>query len=251
MRTSFWLLLLANVILFALIQRGGLWWAEEFLAGQPNEPVTQAQPSLNAEKIRLLIGSQSVPATASPSPPMPAVPRPPPSSPQVSLNISAPVATRTNASACLEWGDFTGEDLKLATAALSALQLGNRLDKRQVDQVIRYWVYIPPLRNKVAVQQKIAQLKARGIEEYFIVQETDPWRNAISLGVFKTQEAAQNFLNVLRTKDVRTAQVGARAGRQKATIFILNGVSPATGARLTDMQKDFPGSELKNVPCAH
>lgn len=251
MRTSFWLLLLANVILFALIQRGGLWWAEEFLAGHPNEPVAQAQPSLNAEKIRLLIGSQTVPAPASPSPPPPTTPRPLPSSPQVSLNISAPVAIRTNAPACLEWGDFTGEDLRLATAALSALQLGNKLDKRQVDQVIRYWVYIPPLRNKVAVQQKIAQLKARGIEEYFIVQETDPWRNAISLGVFKTQEAAQNFLNVLRTKDVRTAQVGARAGRQKATIFILNGVSPATEARLTDMQKDFPGSELKNVPCAH
>ena len=69
--------------------------------------------------------------------------------------------------------------------------------------------------------------------------------------MFKTQEAAQNFLNVLRTKDVRSAQVGARAGKQKATIFILNGVSPATEARLTDMQKDFPGSELKNVPCAH
>lgn len=248
---SFWLLLLANVILFALIQRGGLWWAEEFLAGHPNEPVAQAQPALNAEKIRLLIGSQSVPVAPSPSPPLPAAPRPLPSSPQASLNISAPVATRTNAPACLEWGDFTGEDLKLATAALSALQLGNRLDKRQVDQVIRYWVYIPPLRNKVAVQQKVAQLKARGIEEYFIVQETDPWRNAISLGVFKTQEAAQNFLNVLRTKDVRSAQVGARAGKQKATIFILNGVSPATEARLADMQKDFPGSELKNVPCAH
>ena len=251
MRTSFWLLLLANVILFALIQRGGLWWAEEFLAGHPNEPVAQAQPVLNAEKIRLLVGSQSVPAPASPSPPLPAAPRPLPSSPQISLNISAPVATRTNAPACLEWGDFTGADLRLATDALSALQLGNRLDKRQVDQVIRYWVYIPPLRNKVAVQQKVAQLKARGIEEYFIVQETDPWRNAISLGVFKTQEAAQNFLNVLRTKDVRSAQVGARAGKQKATIFTLNGVSPATEARLTDMQKDFPGSELKNVPCAH
>jgi hypothetical protein len=136
MRTSFWLLLLANVILFALIQRGGLWWAEGFLAGHPNEPVTQAQPDLNAEKIRLLIGSQSVPATASPSPPLPAAPRPLPPSPQVSPNISAPVAARTNVPACLEWGDFTGADLKLATAALSALQLGNRLEKRQVDQVI-------------------------------------------------------------------------------------------------------------------
>ena len=251
MRTSFWLLLLANVILFALIQRGWLWRAEEFLTGQPNEPVAQAQPALQAEKIRLLNESPSVPVSTSPSPALPAVPRPLPLSPQISLNISAPVATRTNAPACLEWGDFSGADLRLATAALSALQLGNKLDKRQVEQVIGYWVYIPPLDSKAAVNQKVEQLKARGVGEYFVVQDAGPWRNAISLGVFKTQEAAQNFLNVLRTKDVRSARVGERAGKQKATIFILNRVSPATEARLTGMKKDFPGSELNNVPCAH
>jgi hypothetical protein len=250
MRTSFWLLLLANVIIFALIQQGWVWRAEELLAGHPNGPVVQAQPGLHEEKIRLL---DDTPVATLPSPA--AIPPPAKlelsSNLQLSLNVSAPAATGANAQTCLEWGDFSGADLKLATAALSGLQLGNKLDKRQVDQVIRYWVYIPPLKNKAAVQHKVAQLKARGIEEYFIVPDTDPWRNAISLGVFKTQEAAQNFLDVLRTKDVRTARVGARVGKQKATIFILNGVSPATEARLTSLKKDFPGSELKKVPCAH
>ncbi|OGT00762.1 MAG: hypothetical protein A3K04_07410 [Gallionellales bacterium RBG_16_56_9] len=251
MRTSFWLLLLANLILFALIQRGGLWRAEELLAG--HEPVAQAQPALHEEKIRLLEETDSVRAATLPEPvpALPVAPHPFPSNLQLSLSISSPVATRTHAPACLEWGDFSGADLKLATAALSALQLGNKLDSRQVEQIIRYWVYIPPLGSKVAVNQKVAQLKARGIEEYFVVQESGPWRNAISLGVFKTQEAAQNYLNVLRAKDVRSALVGERAGKQKATIFILNGVGAATEARLTSMQKDFPGSELKHFPCTH
>jgi len=241
MRTSFWLLLLANVILFALIQQGWVW---------RDGPVVQAQAGLHEEKVRLLDDTPVV-ISRTPVPTPPAVTHPLPPNPPLSLATSSPVATRANAQSCLEWGDFSGADLKLATAALSGMQLGNKLDKRQVDQVIRYWVYIPPLKNKAAVQQKVAQLKARGIEEYFIVQDADPWRNAISLGVFKTQEAAQNFLDVLSTKNVHTARVGARVGKQKATIFILNGVSPATEVRLTSLKKDFPGSELKNVPCAH
>jgi len=247
MRTSFWLLLLANVILFALIQRGWAW---------RDGATVQAQPGLHEEKIRLLDDTQVVPVTPvvksrTPASSPPAVTHPPASNPPLLPAISSPIATGANAQICLEWGDFSGAELKPATAALSVMQLGNKLDKRQVDQVIRYWVYIPPLKNKAAIQQKVAQLKARGIEEYFIVPDADPWRNAISLGVFKTQEAAQNFLDVLRTKDVRSARVGARVGKQKATIFILNGVSPATEARLASLKKDFPGSELKKVPCAH
>jgi len=240
MRTLFWLLLLANVALFALIQQGWVW---------RDGPVVQAQPGLHEEKIRLL-EDQPV-TTPRPSVPVPtAATHPAASNSPGSMSVSAPDATGANAKLCFEWGDFSGADLKLAADALSGMQLGNKLDKRQVDQVIRYWVYIPPLRNKAAVQQKIAQLKARGIKEYFIVPDSDPWRNAISLGVFKSQDSAQNFLNVLRTKDVRTAKVGARTGKQKATIFILRGVSSATEARLTSLKKDFPGSELKNVPCA-
>lgn len=244
MRTSFWLLLLANVILFALIQQGWVW---------RDGPVVQAQPGLHEEKVRLLDNRQNVPVTTLPAPVAipPEVKQALSSNQHLSLNMSAPSVTGAKAQTCLEWGDFSGADLKLATAALSGMQLGNKLDKRQVDQVIRYWVYIPPLSSKVAVQQKVTQLKARGIEEYFIVQDAGTWRNAISLGVFKTQEAAQNFLNVLSTKDVHTARVGARVGKQKATIFILNSVSPATEARLSSLKKDFPGSELKNVPCAH
>jgi SPOR domain len=244
MRTWFWLLLLGNVILFALIQQGWVW---------REGPVVQAQPALHEEKVRLLEDTPAVavPVSRVPVPVPPAVPQPSPAKPPLSAAIPTPVKGGANAQACIEWGDFSGADLKLATAALSAMQLGNHLDKRQVDQVIRYWVYIPPLKNKAAVQQKVAQLKARGIEEYYVLQDADPWRNAISLGVFKTEEAAQNFLDVLKTKDVRSARVGARAGKQKATVFILNGVSPETEAKLTSLKKDFPGSELKNVPCAH
>jgi hypothetical protein len=256
MRNLFWILLLGNVILFTVMQRDGFGWGEQGV---------QAQPNLHGEMIRLIPAPQNAPAKTLPAPvavsaPVPVAVSPAPvpaSSPsqypsnlQLSLNMAAPAAAKPGTPVCLEWGDFSGPDLTRATAALSALQLADKLSQRQIERDIGYWVYIPPLRNKAAVNRKIAELKALGVREYFVVQISGHWLNAISLGMFKTRDAAQNFLHDLNTKGVRTAQVGERASKLKATLFMLNRVDAATEVKLTAMQKDFAGSELNNVPCA-
>ena len=260
MRNLFWILLLANVILFAVMQRGGFGWSESGI---------QAQPYLHGEMIRLLPGAQStptnLPSTAVGSAPVsllfaPApvakMPAPSPtfsssaSSLQLSLNMAVPSPAKPSTLICLEWSDFSGPDLARAAAALSALQLADKLSQRQIERDIGYWVYIPPLRNKAAVNRKIAELKALGIREYFVMQTSGRWLNAISLGIFKTQEAAQNFHHHLQAKGVRTARVGERIGKLKATIFQLNKVDAATQVKLTQMQKEFAGSTLDSIPCA-
>ena len=268
MRNLFWILLLANVILFAVMQRGGLGWGEQGV---------QSQPELNGDMIRLLPSPQSLPAKSlsaipapapipSPAPapvpapvsaPVPVVVPPAPvaaSSPSpLSLNISQNMvvseSTKPKTLICLEWGDFSGSDLTRAAAALSALQLADKISQRQIERDIGYWVYIPPLKNKAAVNRKIGELKALGVSDYFVVQGSGHWLNAISLGVFKTRDAAQNFLHVLNTKGVRTARVGERASKLKTTLFILNRVDAGTETKLKAMQKDFAGSELNKVPC--
>ena len=236
MKKYFWLVLLANVLLIVLIQRGWVW----------GEQARHIKPSMNEEKVQVLLGQKKVPPaiknTSSPLDLRLSLNAPPPVPPAPS-EVKEPI--------CLEWGDFSGADLKLATAKLSEMKLGKKLDKRQLDQVIRYWVYMPPQKNKAGVERKIAQLKDRGVNDYFVIQEAGSWRNAISLGVFKTQEAAEKFLKHLRTKDVRTARVGARAGKQKATTFIFKDVAPEIVDSLASLNKDFSGGELISVPCAH
>lgn len=234
MRNLFWILLLGNVILFAVMQRDGLGWGE---------PAVQAQPHLRGEMIRLL------PAPEPASAPVPAS-SPSPSNLQLSLDMAELAAAKPGQPVCLEWGDFSGPDLTRATAALSALQLAGKLSQRQIERDIGYWVYIPPLKNKAAANQKIAELKAMGVREYFVLQTSGHWLNAISLGIFKTRDAAQNYLNDLQAKGVHTARIGERASKLKATLFVLNGVDAATGVKLTEMQKEFAGSELSNIPCA-
>lgn len=238
MKASVWILLLGNVVFFAAMQWGGLLTADEQAA--------QVQPPLHEEKISLLGAPHDKPAGALPaSAPAVATLAPAPA------DAPVPLAARPDV-LCREWGEFSGADLARATAALAALQLGDKLSQRQVEHNIGYWVYIPPQKDKAAVNRKIAQLKARAIEEYFVVSDAGPLQNAISLGVFKTREAAQHFLDELqRAKDVHTAQIGERASQLKTTVLILNGLDAKAAADLAEIQKDFAGSELRDVACAH
>lgn len=231
MRALFWIVLLANVIFFVVLRWGGL---------LTDGSQAAAQPPLREEKIRLLGATpeQNLPSSA-----------PLASAPPVAA-VQPATAASPNQLACLEWGDFSGVDLTRATEALSALKLGNKLSQRQIEHNIGYLVYIPPLKDKAAINQKLAQLKARGVEEFFVLQEAGPWLNAISLGVFKTQEAAQKFVDALRAKDVRSAQIGERASKLKATIFVLQNVDGAVSSRLAALQKDFAGSAINTIPCA-
>lgn len=233
LRVLFWILLLGNIVFFALMQWGGLRAGDRQMA--------QAQPALHEEKIRLLDTRKNAVE------PAPITPAPASFAP---ASAPAKAAGEPPAPVCLEWGDFSGVDLTRAAEALAALKLGGKLNQRQIEYNIGYWVYIPPLKDKAAVNQKIAQLKARGVVEYFIVPDAGPWLNAISLGIFKTQEAAQHFLDSLHTKGVRSAQVGERATKLKMTLFALNGVDAATEAKLAAIQKDFAGSEVRKVACA-
>lgn len=228
MKALFWILLSANIIFLAMMQWGG-----QLTAG---EHAAQAQPALHEDKISLLNTPQS-----SPTVPLPALAITP------SANPAQP-ATKPD-TLCFEWGEFSGADLAHATTALSALQLGDKLSQRQIEYNIGYWVYIPPVKDKGALAKKIAQLKALGVNEHFVMQEAGPWLNAISLGVFKTHEAAQRFFDELHAKGIRSAQVGERASKLKATVFLLNGLDTANGAGLAEIQKEFAGSELKKIPC--
>lgn len=250
MRTLFWILLLGNVILFAVMHWGGLGWSEQ---------VYKAQPALHEEKIRLLDATQSAPVKTLPD----SAPAVAPLTTIAPMAASAPVANpapvdnaapdvvKENTTVCLEWGDFSGNDLKRATEVLSVLQLGDKLSQRQVEYNKGHWVYIPQLKNKAEAYRTISQLKALGIRDYFIVQDAGALRYSISLGVFRSQEAALNYLSELQAKGVRSAKAGERASKLKTTMFMLNNVDVSIEGKLNATGKNFSGSELKNVPCTH
>lgn len=229
----FWSLVAVNVIFFAVMK-------SDVFESLQTMPI---QRDLHAEKIILLNASQSAVELAQ-SAPAATTPVEPVTEP-----VSAPLATPTVAVSCYEWGEFSGAELERVSNALNTLQLGNKLTRRDSEHAIGFWVYIAPLKDKAAVAQKVAQLKARGVTEYFAVQEEGEWLNAISLGMFSTREAAQKFLEKLNAKDVRSAKVGERASKTKTTAFAISGLDAEKNGKLLALQKDFQGTELKSVTC--
>lgn len=233
LKIIFLLLIIANVVLFGVMQAGVL---DDGQAQQVLRPVHE-------DKIMLMSGEQAQAASAVT---LVSVASQPVSAP---TSVPAAVPLVVKAGTCFEWGDFSGAELEQAAKALKKLSLGEKLNRREIDRVIGFWVYISPLKDKAAVSHKLAQLKERGVTDYFVVQEAGEWLNAISLGLFKSREAAQKFMDGLRKKGVNSAKMGERTGKNRTTVFIINGLDEQMSAKLDLLQKDFAGSELKTVSC--
>jgi len=211
-------------------------------AAGASEPVAVSAPAAlpATEPVAAVVPAPSPPAVVVP----PAVSAPAHvSAPVVVAPVKAPIAT------CMEWGEFSGVDLDKVTQLLSKPNLGESLARRTVEYSSGYWVYMPPLKNKAAVNRKISQLRDLGVNDYYVVHEPPRMVNVISLGVFKTREAAANFLSSLKKKGVRSAKMGERKQKLKFTVFQLKQVDTGLAARLAALQKEFAYSELKRVEC--
>jgi len=227
MRAFFLLLLLANLAYFAYgyvaLEGGGT-------DGQI------AQLQVEAQRIKLIRAGDRAPADK-------------PRAPRKAVPPAAPKTATARPAACLEWGNFSGPGVARAELALAELQLAPGQVERTVVDAGGYWVHIPPLRNKTEADRKVRELRDLGVTEFFVVQDAGQWRNAISLGIFRSEEAAQTFLAGLKQRGVRSAIVARRDDFLKQVAFYVREPSEDAIARLTLIQQDFPGSELKAGPC--
>jgi hypothetical protein len=225
MRALFLLLVLANLVFFAYahVAREGAGGARSL-----------GQLEISPERIKLLKAAGQAPGDK---------PR--------GTGKSIPAAPKVSAApaACLEWGIFAGPAVARAETALAQLPLATGQLDRVVTDAGGYWVYMPPLKTRADVDKKVGELKALGVSEFFVVQDAGQWRNAISLGIFKSDEAAQAFLSRLRERGVRSAVAGRRENFLKQVAFYVREPTEATVARVTALQRDFPGSEIKAGPC--
>jgi hypothetical protein len=147
---------------------------------------------------------------------------------------------------CLEWGGFAGDDGPRAALALGRLGLGDKVSQRDTGD--SFWVYIPPMKTQAEADKKVSELKARGVADFYLMQDNDQWRYAISLGVFKTEDAANNYLAQLRQKNVRSAVSSPRG--TKSTLFVIRDPGDVAAARIAEMKIDFPGVQLRATSCA-
>jgi len=216
-RALFLVILLANVAFFI--------WAR-YLA--PPEAAADPLPlgrQIEPEKLKVVLPAELATLTA----------RPP--------VAAAPVALK-----CLEWGSFALADLAQAQSVLEPLGLGTRLTQRRTEDSAGWWVFIAPQGSRMAAVKKAAELKALAVDDYFIVPDEGPNRWAVSLGVFRTEEAAQARLAALRSQGVHSAQIGPRETAVPKVWLQMKGVDAALQARLADIAHTMDGTELRDCP---
>ena len=211
---------------------------------EPNRAATQ----LNSQRI-VLIDPAPNGATAGSPAGQPGAATATAAVPEVAASVPGSVAAAgapaDAALQCAEIGNFDTAEATRFENLISPVVSGDRLTRRSVQEIERYIVYIPSLGDKESADRKAAELRRIGVDDFFVFNENTDLRFGISLGLFKTAEAANQHLTTLTRKGVRSARVAARVGANSKTAFQLRGLDPQGQAALTRIQASFPRQETR------
>jgi len=168
----------------------------------------------------------------------------PPSMAARSAEDSRKTANALAGAACVEFSGIAAADAFRAREAFAALQAGSRISERRVEEITRYWVYIPAARDRKSAENRMAEIRKQGVSDLSIRPD-----NTISLGVFSTEDAARRFLSSMEAKGVKGAEQGPFTRDLRELVMLIREPDTELVARLTLLQRDFPASQLRAVPC--
>lgn len=223
-RTLFYLLLAINLVLAILSGMS--------LAGiqPPWQPVGEAERlkrQMSPEKITLL----------------PDAPTPEASAPQATAHAPAAeasaVADSTSAAAapsavCVAYTNLGNDDIDQLNKLTGPL--GDEV-KLQINgqQPSSYWVNIPPSGGRDGANHRGEILAKAGITDFIIVREAGPSQYAISLGLFRKEEAAKRLVEQLQKKNIKSMRITARDNTGKAARAEIRGMGTVVQALQTSI----------------
>lgn len=266
MRIAFAILLVANLVLGAL---GFLSWREHtgddaqaskaaddggirIVKGEP-EPAPPA-PEASAETPAAASeggAQESAPDAAAGNAPAPADGTGTSASPTAPASAPAPASGGNPAaeSACIEIAPLSQEELTRIRTALGTLGLDERTTVASVPATASWWVYIPPKASREQADKEVLRLNAAGIRDTYVVQEQSDMRHAISLGIFRTRDAAERFAEGVKAKGARNVSVDARPLQIRMSAVFVRDPDPAQTQRLLELKALFPGADIRASTC--
>jgi hypothetical protein len=232
----FWALLGANGVLLAYGQG---------LLGQPGDAAREParlKNQLAPERMQQLTPTQARQAAASAAPPPQAevaapLPEPAP----------APAPVIRNLVACVQAGPFSTADARRFEARVARLGLAPRQSRIDMpyQEVTSRLVYLPPNGGREGAQRRVAELRERGVTNFFIMQnDTSPLRYAISLGVFKSDGAAQKLVADLQRQGVRGVRILPRGPQVTRAGYQYRQIDAVERDRLTGIADNYNGVEV-------
>jgi hypothetical protein len=212
MRTAVLLLILANVILFGYAR---LDRAAQSEAGRLG---TQVQP----ERIRVLTSQQ--------------------------VAALAPGKVAALADVCVEWGPFSESDRVRAQADIEPLQIGRLVSQRAVAADPIWWVNTGPVPSRATADKRAAELRLLAIDDLSVV-DAGRGQFTVSLGMFRTEAAANARVESLATRGVAGTRVEPRQGGITQSMLVVRDPPQPAVARMKELQPQYPGSDVKVGTC--
>ena len=235
----FWALLAANALLFAYGR--GLLGSVDAEVREPTRLRNQVAP----DKLVLLTGeqAQTLAAAAKAGEADTAAPSEAAAPAEAEAPAPAPVAP---AFACLETEAFAAGDARRFETRLARLDLGARQTRLAIpfQEVTSHLVYLPPQGGKEGADRRVAELRERGVTNFFIMQGDSPLRWAVSLGVFKTEAGARTLAAELAKQGVQGVRILPRGPQTNRFAYRFRDIDAPTRTRIVEAGRGFPAAVL-------
>lgn len=200
LRTIFFLLVLGNLLLFAW---GQGYFGRTGSGGEPERLTAQIDPG------RLQIAGKGAPPANRVEPPR---------------------------EACRALAGLEREAADKLVALLSGQEAKFRIEQRPFNEPQSWWLHIPPSPNSAQAEKKAAELSRLGVKDFFVVREDGPNQYAISLGLYKNEASAKDYLEVLNKKKVKSARIQVREAAGDRIVVEVRG----DAERLTRAMAELP-----------
>lgn len=199
MRPVFFALLLINLILLV--------WGQGYLGGQETgrEPERLKQ-QLEPDKLRIL-------STRMEDEPVP------PASENIGCKRIAGLAAAE------------AESIRTGIAAVPRWE-AHLLPQKES---LAHWVVIPELTSRAIAEKKKTELRQLGVNEGQVVEDAVLGPFAVSLGIFRNEQLAEEFLQSVARKGVRSARLAKRALPQEKVALELRAPAAELARRLPEL----------------
>ncbi len=149
---------------------------------------------------------------------------------------------------CVEWRGLTRDEFTRVREQLKALAGERVMSFTEVPLNTRHWVIFPPLPSPQSAVAKLNELTAAGVQDAFVVKD-EPWRNALSLGLYANAEAAGRRVRELEDKGVLGTRVEVLPRQGTDFYFVIRSEDPDALKSLSGIGQTYPNSRQSRVAC--
>lgn len=153
------------------------------------------------------------------------------------------------AGSCLEIGAFSKSEATGFERQILSLSLApEEISLTPVQEGTTYMVFVPPASSQKAAEAIIAELKEKGIESYYLIKDQSKLRWAISLGVFKTREAAASYEADMEKAGLTGLEIAPRGATREKLVYRLNNLNEEQLRALETIMGNFPDQSMQHCP---